>query len=39
MHRVRIMGKIGARIAADLARIVLSGWHAYPPATAPERVA
>ena len=39
MHRVRIMEKIGARNAADLARIVLSGGHAYPPATAPEMVA
>lgn len=39
VHRARIMEKIGARNAADLVRIVLSGGHAPAPATVPEMVA
>ena len=39
VHRARIMEKIGARNAADLVRIVLSGGNAHAPATAPEMVA
>ena len=38
VHRARIMEKIGARNAADLVRIVLSGNHAMPPAPAPSNV-
>ena len=39
VHRARIMEKIGARNAADLVRIVLSGGHANAMAAAPEMVA
>jgi len=39
VHRARIMEKIGARNAADLVHIVLSGAHAYAPAAASDMVA
>ena len=39
VHRARIMEKIGARNAADLVRIVLSGGDRIVPAPAPEMVA
>ncbi len=39
VHRARIMEKIGARNAADLVRIVLSGGPAHAAAPAPEMVA
>lgn len=39
VHRARIMEKIGARNAADLVRIVLSGGNARAPVLAPELVA
>jgi len=39
VHRARIMEKIGARNAADLVRIVLSGGQAGIPAVAAEMVA
>jgi FixJ family two-component response regulator len=39
VHRARIMEKIGARNAADLVRIVLSGGHSRSPAAKSELVA
>lgn len=39
VHRARIMEKIGARNAADLVRIVLSGGHSRAPAATSEMVA
>ena len=37
VHRARIMDKLGARNAADLVRIVLSGGNAGAPAMSPSR--
>ncbi len=39
VHRARVMEKIGARNAADLVRIVLSGGNGNAPAAAPELAA